>query len=177
MRRNIFFIILFLNITHVSWLVAQEKIQILVGQSKTIKVPVGSKVLVGNQDIASARAIDGTSRLVITGQSKGETSLTIYLPGGQVHEKFIQIIDRDPRSILAEIKDIYGSIEGVKLSVKGGKLVAEGKVYTIEDMNLLNSLVEQYGQPLLLVEDRSEKPMFNVKVQFVEVDLTSGTDF
>jgi len=156
---------------------SQNAIQVLAGHSRTINVPIGAKVNIGDPTIATARGLNSNGQLVITGNSAGATSLSIYNPNGSVEEKLIRVITKDPNLILKEIADIFGGVEGVDFSIKSGEVVAEGAVYTEADLSTFQSIHARYPNIINLVQNKAEKLMINIEVTFVEIQLGDGTDF
>lgn len=154
---------------------SQDIIEVVEGRSTTLRVPAGAQVGIGDQSIATAKQTQ-TGMISITGQRPGETSLTIYLPGGPIQEKTIRV-KKYPRTLVAEVKEIFGEIEGVEFKVKSDEVVAEGAVYTEADRLLLERIMERYPYIINLVENKSEKLMVNIQVEFIEVTLTQGTDY
>jgi pilus assembly protein CpaC len=156
---------------------AQGAIQLLAGHSRTIQVPVGSKVNIGDPTVATARALDALGQLVITGSNAGVTSLTIYKPGGEVEEKLIRVVTKDPATIVAEINNIFGGVEGVDFEINSGEVIARGAVYTEADLALFQMIHNRYPNIINLVEDKSDKLMIDIEVQFIEITFAEGMDF
>lgn len=155
---------------------AQEKIQVLVGRQRTMAVPNAVQVNIGDATIAHAQAMPDQRQIIITGRSAGVTSLTIYRQDGSVSEKMIQVLQQDPRTVINEIKEIYGGIEGVEFRVKAEEVVAEGAVFTEADRQTFVEIKQRYPQIIDRVADKSEKLMISVTAEVIEIDKSSGTD-
>jgi len=158
-------------------LYAQETIQIIVGQQRRVAVPSGAQVNIGDPTIATARALPGQRQIIITGRSKGATSLTFVSPGGQVLEKVIEVLQRDPKAVVKEIKDAFGAIEGINFQVIGSMVLAKGSLFTIAEKAKLEKIISIYPQVINLTEDLTEKRMVSIAINIIEVSRTGRTDF
>lgn len=157
--------------------IAQETIQVLAGRQRIISVPYGSQINIGDPSIATARAMPNQRQIIITGRSEGVTSLTIYLPsGGGVQEKMIRVLQKAPQTIVDEIAQLFGSVEGVRFEVRRSEVVAEGAVYTEADRATMEMILKRYPSIINRVEDKSEKLMLNINVEVLEILKTHGTE-
>jgi pilus assembly protein CpaC len=176
MKKYIIFGLAFLIICHWQILSAQETIQVIIGQQRNVTVPRGAQINIGDPSIATARALN-QRKIIITGRSKGATSLTIISSDGKIKEKIIEVLQRDPKAVIKEIKAAFGEIEGVKFEVVGSMLLAKGSVYTLNDMDKFSKILSTYPEIIDLTEDLTEKRMISVDINIIEVSKTSVTDY
>jgi pilus assembly protein CpaC len=155
----------------------QERIRIITGQQRRIPVPSGSQVSIGDPAIATAQATADQNQIILTGRSKGVTSLTILLPNGSVQERSIQVIQRDPQAVLRDIESAFGTIPGVQFNVNDNALIAKGVVNSLEDSRKLIQVMDLYPEITNLVDDISEKTMISIAISIVEVSRTHSTDY
>jgi len=92
--------------SHLALAQAQQTIEVTLGQQKTISVPQGSQITIGDPAIITARALPNQREIIITGRSEGVTSLTVYLPGGGTQERLIRVLQKDPQMISVDVEVI-----------------------------------------------------------------------
>jgi pilus assembly protein CpaC len=153
-------------------------IQILAGHQKIIAVPANARIAIGDRSIAMATPRPNQREIVITGHRAGVTSLTISSRNGErVEERIIRVLQKNPHTVLAEIRDIFGEVEGITFSARQGEVVAEGAVYTQADLEKFQAILKRYPHIINRVEDKSEKLMIHVSVEVIEIVRTKGTDY
>lgn len=158
-----------------STVAAQQTIQLLAGQQKSLNVAGASDIYVGDASIAFVQVNPNQRDAIITGKKPGITSLTITYGAGNEVIKQIQVLTRFPETIIKEIKEIFGEIEGVNFRGVNGKTLAEGKVMAVYDKNRLDQILEMYPEIINMTEDKTEFPMLDIKVGIFEVSKSKDT--
>lgn len=177
MDKKCIFLLVLIFMFSQSLLLAQETINVAIGQQRTVPVSPGSQVNIGDPTIATARALPDQKNILITGIGKGVTSLTIISPTGVKHEKFIQVLQRDPKVVVKEINLAFGAIEGVEFKSIEGIITANGAVHSMADLEKLHLIIEHYPEIINLVTNLSEKRMVSVSINIIEVTKIDKTDF
>lgn len=160
-----------------SQLDAQQKLQVLAGHQRRLSVFSGSKVNIGDPTICTAYPINNRE-IILTGQNKGITSLTIVGPDGNMQEKFIEVISMDPKIVIQEIESILGQMTNVTFrSIAGDKVVAEGNIRSSKEMDKFRMIIDLYPNIVNWVEDFSEKETLSIEINILEISHTKNTDF
>lgn len=155
----------------------QDVLQVVVGRQRVLEVPYyGTQINIADPAIAIAQRLPNQRQIIITGCSAGTTTLAISGLGGNVIEKVIRVVPQDPKTVLAEIREIFGGVEGVEFSVKASEVVATGAVYTEADLEAFNAIKKRYPQIIDRAVDKSEKLMISVTVEVIELIKTKGTE-
>jgi pilus assembly protein CpaC len=156
---------------------AQDVIQVVAGRQRVLELPYyGTQINIADPTIAIGQRLPNQRQIIITGCSAGTTTLTISGFGGNVIEKVIRVVQQDPKTVLNEIKEIFGGIESMEFSVKAGEVVASGAIYTEADLEKFNAIKKRYPQIIDRVVDKSEKLMISVTVEVIELIRTKGTE-
>jgi pilus assembly protein CpaC len=146
---------------------AQQRIQLLVGQQKVIACPEGAQVNVGDGSIAKVQGRE--NQIVITGLKKGMTTVSVYSGSSDAVEYIVDVMMRDPNLIIRDVKNIFGSVEGVNFQIIEGTAFAKGATYTLADSKKLAQILELFPEIYNMTEDLSEKRMLDITISVVEI--------
>ena len=134
---------------------AIEPINTYVGESTTLKLPYQfSKMALGDPTIADyvvqRNASDG-AEILINGKSPGITNLIVWdMQGNQRDVISVNVLVRDVKAYLQQIKAMIGHVEGLRFRLAGGKLFIEGQVTTTRERDLINKVVADSPQVIKL---------------------------
>ncbi len=156
---------------------AQNQIYLKTGQQSTIPVPPGSEIHIGDPSVVTVRPISGSNSIIITGKRTGTTTLTIVLPGGEIVEKSINVIQRDVSESVKNITETIGNIQGVDFLTVGSQVVAKGKINSVEDKKKLYKALELFPEIVNVVEDFSEKRMVSISINIIEISTNKDREF
>lgn len=156
---------------------AQNQINLKTGQQSTIPVPPGSEVHIGDRSIITVRPISGSNTIILTGKRAGTTTLTIVLPGGEIIEKSINVIQRDVSESVKNINETIGTIDGVDFLTVGSQIIAKGKIFSIDDKRKLYKAIELFPEIVNVTEDFSEKRMVSISINIIEIGTNKDREY
>ena len=126
---------------------AEEPLRLAPGEQKVIEVPGVRRIAIAAPDIADVKTL-GKSQLLITGQRRGRTTLTLWTASKQIQR--VLEVDTPRAEDLARDLKAFG-FDGVEVRTIGEKLVVNGHVDSLGDMRKLRKLVEGRSDVTLLV--------------------------
>lgn len=127
--------------------VAEEPVRLAPGEQKVIEVPGVRRIAIAAPDIADVKTI-GKSQLLITGQRRGRTTLTLWTDSKQI-QRVVEVDAPRAEDLTRELK-AFG-FDGLEVRTIGEKLVINGHVDSLGDMRKLRKLVEGRSDVTLLV--------------------------
>lgn len=112
-------------------------------------------VRVANKQIVFVQYSKDKKQLIFTPLKKGETTITVRNEKGDIGLILKTVItDNNLQRKAAELKELLRDIEGIDIKIMGDKIVVDGEVVVISDLNRLYTVVgdDSYkGVTLLLV--------------------------
>lgn len=130
---------------------AIEPVNTYVGESTTLKLPYQfSKMALGDPTVADymvqRNATDG-AEILVNGKTPGLTNLIVWdMQGTQRDVIPVNVLVRDVKAYLAQIKAMIGHVEGLTFRLAGGKLFISGQVTTTRERDLINKVVAESPQ-------------------------------
>lgn len=124
---------------------AQETINLSVGQQTIRNVPSGAKLIIPGDDIASVRPL-GSNQIVITGVREGRVTLIVNRPGGGRNTFLIVVRKDNPSDIIRALRSLLGDIEGISMREVDDRVYIEGQVYTAADAERIEQVLPLYPQ-------------------------------
>jgi pilus assembly protein CpaC len=117
--------------------------QVLIkGQSDTIIV----NYEIGDVAVADPKVCDylvgkGRGSLYINAKDSGETSITLWDADGAERDNFsVKVVTTTLKDILDKVKRVYGSMDGVDVEIRNGRVEANGEVVDPYDFREIESL-------------------------------------
>ena len=135
--------------------VSEKNINVAIGIDEIIKLDYkfNTKIQIGNEKIISLILAPSRREITIRGKNPGKTSMTIRDAAGDIRDKYIINVSSDGNSnTVRELRDLIGDIEGIDVSIKGGKVVVEGMIIVPGDIGRINTVLGQYQGVMRLIE-------------------------
>ena len=134
---------------------ATEPVNVYVGESTTLTLPYQfSKLALGDPTIADyvVQKNEPTgAELLINGKLPGLTNLIVWDMQNQQREVInVNVLVRDVKAYLRQIRAMIGKVEGLRFRLAGGKLFIEGEVMTTRERDLINKVVGDSPQVIKL---------------------------
>lgn len=158
MKFAIFSILILTQIVNFSFAqdnVRERDLSVAVGIDEIVKLQYkyNTKIQIGNQKILSLLLAPSRREITFRGKNAGKTSVTVRDAAGDIRDKFIVTVSADGTSnTVRELRELMGEVEGIDISIKGGKVVVEGMIVVPGDIGIVNTVLSQYRDVLALIE-------------------------
>ena len=147
MIKNIFVAGLLLFTT--SLCMAEEKIELYVGEIKILELGDIERIAMGNPEVASNSLINN-GQLLLIAEVAGISNLHIWFNNDTEKDYTIQVIEKPGNLVKRkmEVEDALSAIDGLEISIVGDRIVLSGLVaFGHEDT--INKVVETYEEVVI----------------------------
>jgi len=128
------------------------QLRLSLGQQVVMDVSVPlEQVSIGDPNVVDVKVITQGRQVLITAMGKGTTDLITWDIQGRQTSTLIQVIVKDIRLIQSEVTGMIGRVEGVEVRVVGDRLVIDGEVFALKDLERLQKVAEVYPNELTLL--------------------------
>jgi len=125
-----------------------ETLTVTIGSTELIDLPfAGESFLIAQPDVASAIQLGEGRKIQISGLRAGSTDLTV-VGNGQTRVYKINVIE-DVKAIYASLLRDLDTVPEVQLETNGPRVVVRGEVHDIDNWNVLQRVLEVYGDDVL----------------------------
>ena len=131
-----------------SW--ARERLNLTLGEQKTINTPSISRIAVGNPGVADVKVLEKSNQVLITAMGVGETNLIVWDESDRERTILIRVSARDPWEVTRELKQLLKGIEGIDIKPVGMRVIIDGMVLRQEDMKKILKISKFYPQVMSL---------------------------
>lgn len=132
-----------------AWAQAPDKeFTISVGETLTFSARGIQRVAIGLSSIADVQPTSDQKQIVLTAKSAGVTTVNIFSDRGQ-RTLLVRVVNVNPESLAAEVRDILGERSGVDVRVIKGRVLLEGEVASEIYKRKIEKLVELYPSQVL----------------------------
>jgi len=131
-----------------SW--ARERLNLTLGEQKTINTPSISRIAVGNPGVADVKVLEESNQVLVTAMGVGETNLIVWDAGDRERTILIRVSARDPWEVTRELKQLLTGIEGIDIKPVGMRVIIDGMVLREEDMKKILKISKFYPQVMSL---------------------------
>lgn len=135
--------------------VRETNLNVAIGIDETIKLDYKyrTKVKLAREDLVQLILAPSKQEITFRGVKAGRVSVTIYDAAGEQRDKFIVNVTSDGNSnTVRELRELLGDIEGLKISIKGGKVIVDGEIVVPNDIGRVTTVMSKYPDVLLLIE-------------------------
>jgi pilus assembly protein CpaC len=157
------FFMSFIAVSQVPEKAKETNLNVAIGIDEIVKFKYkfSTKVQIGNESLIRLSLFPSRREILFRGVKPGKTSITIRDSVGEVKDKFIVNITSDGNSnTVRELRDLLGNIEGLTISIKGGKVVVGGEIVVPDNMGRIITVLNKYPDVLLLVEYAKQTRVF-----------------
>lgn len=153
---------------------------IAVGETLTFNARSVRRVTVGLPEVADVQQTRDSRQLVLTGQSRGVTTVNLYSDEGQ-KTLLIRVVGVNPVSLAQEVRKILGEGSGVDVRIVKGRVLLEGEVSSEVFKSKIKKLTDLYPQQILNFTTFREAfvqgaKMVALDVYFVQMSVTNQDD-
>lgn len=159
---------------------AAERLQLYVGQAKTIPIEGVTRVVLGRADLLSTSLVDG-NRLVLLPEAPGDTNMILWVKdaNGSVSRVAydLQVMPSNPQQDIAEIRALIAGIPDVSADIIGGRVVVFGEV-AARYAPLITTLSSSYPNAVNATLPKSEfsEKMVELKLKLLEFNSDNLRD-
>ncbi len=124
-----------------------------IGQIEKLDFDFNTKLTINDEDKLLIDRFPTKRQLLFNGLKPGRTNVIVRDVSGEIRLKYDVFISATGNSsIVAELRDLIGYVEGLEIKIKGGKVVVEGEIVVPEDIGRVSKVLASYPQVLTLVE-------------------------
>jgi pilus assembly protein CpaC len=137
-------------------------------QDKDIEVAVGideiqkidfdysPKVLIGNESLLKLTLIPQKKEIIFKGIKPGRTNVTIRDNVGDVRLIYNVMVTASGKSnIVSELRELIGDVEGLDITIKGGKVLVSGEIVVPDDIGRVSKVLANYQNDVLTLIELS----------------------
>ena len=129
---------------------ARERLNLTLGEQKTINTPSISRIAVGNPGVADVKVLEKSNQVLITAMGVGETNLIVWDESDRERTILIRVSARDPWEVTRELKQLLTGIEGINIKPVGMRVIIDGMVLREDDMKKILKISKFYPQVMSL---------------------------
>ncbi|MDO5667224.1 MAG: pilus assembly protein N-terminal domain-containing protein [Alcaligenaceae bacterium] len=147
---------------------AQQKINLTVGQIHVLPSENIARVAVGDGSVVNA-VTDDDKEVVIFAREAGDTSLQIWDVEGNSRSYQIRVASAVQNRLQHDIRNMLNRIQNVKATVLGEKVIVEGEKLSDADRERVQLLAKHYPQIVDMTSQVGWDQMVLLDVQILEI--------
>ncbi len=129
------------------------EVAIGISQFEQIDFEFSSKLSVARPELLDITVRPGKKEIEFNGKKPGTTTVTIRDNAGDIRLQYTIIVTATgSSSIVSELRELIGDVEGLRIVIKGGKIVVEGEIVVPDDIGRVSKVLVNYPQVLTLIE-------------------------
>lgn len=136
--------------------VQEKDLEVAIGIDVVEKIDFdfNSKVDIGKEEFLRLRIVPQRKEIIFKGQKPGKTNVTILDSGTNERRLVYNVVvtATGKSSIVSELKELIGDVEGLDIGIKGGKVVVEGEIIVPDDIGKVTKVLASYQEVLSLIE-------------------------
>ena len=173
-KYGLFVLLLIPNITDAA---TPRKIDLYLGEVKSIHVGKVKRIAVGIDSLLGANVLDNGELLLIP-KLPGDTQLHIWKTGERKVTFNITVLPAETGKRLKKLRSIFRSFDQVSFRHESGIVLAEGKVRP-EDAELFQQSLQKFPNVMSFVraEQIELKDMVKMEVKVLEINKNDGMQF
>lgn len=135
--------------------VIKKDLEVAIGISEFVQLDFdfSPKLSVARQELLNITPRPGKKEIEFNGVKPGTTTVTIRDNAGDIRIIYtIVVTATGSSSIVSELRDLIGDVEGIRIVIKGGKIVIEGEIVVPDDIGRVSKVLVNYPMVLTLIE-------------------------
>lgn len=125
--------------------VKSKELVLRVGEQKTIPARGMTNWSVGDEKVATATPFPEREELIVTGLSKGQTTLTLIMGERRKDSYVVSVWQILPD----EVKGLLAGIPGIQVKQLGQRIVIDGQVLTQQDLEKVDKLAKGFPDDII----------------------------
>lgn len=133
----------------------KKNLDIAIGIDEIVKLDYkfNQKIQVGQEGLVKLIIVPARQEITFRGLAPGKTSVTIRDTFGEIKDVFLVNVTSDGNSnVVRELRDLIGDIEGIDISIKGGKVVVGGEIVVPEKYATISKILSRYPDVIVLIQ-------------------------
>lgn len=164
-----------------------EEINLVVGIDKIVQLDFAfsANMNLGDDTVLKVQPDLNKQTIALVGIKPGSTSLTIKDSTGEEKMRYvITVTSNDQSKMVAELRELLGDIEGLKIGIKGGKVYVGGQIIVPGDIGKVATILDGYpdvlrmidtsAQTMLVIAKKMQKELHRAGFPNVTVRVVSG---
>ncbi len=135
--------------------IEEEQLNLAIGidEIKKFGYKYNTKIQIGDQSKIQLILAPSKQEITFRGLKVGRTSVTIRDIAGDIKDKYVVTITADGNSsIVKELRELIGDIEGIEINIKGGKVVVEGELVVPNQIGKISTILTRYPDVIPLFD-------------------------
>ncbi len=152
-----------------------KPVRLYVGAVELYNVKNVERIVIGNDKIVSAKVLD-TKRVLLIGESSGNTDLQLWQKNGKLIKLSLTVTDDNRQRTTQTVKVMLSAFPSLKVKDQDGLIIVEGKADLAQQEQLEKILAAGPNIVSLVTYQRFAKamaPMIKMKVKIVEFNKTT----
>jgi pilus assembly protein CpaC len=136
-----------------------------------VDVPGGvKKIVLSNPTVADARPSDDGASVLVTGLSVGSGEVRIMRVTGEDLVYKVAVV-ADLEGMAKQVRELLSNVEGIKITVVGGRVVLDGNLLTKSDYDRVKGVEAAYAGTILNLATLDRKDMNNLVAGAIKRDI------
>jgi len=152
--------------------VARERLNLTLGEQKTINTPSISRIAVGNPAVADVKVLEKSNQVLVTAMGVGETNLIVWDGSDRERTILIRVSARDPWEVTGELKRLLKGVEGIDIKPVGLRVIIDGMILREEDMKKILKISKFYPQVMSLAT--LSPTVLDTNIELINSELKSA---
>jgi pilus assembly protein CpaC len=111
------------------------------------------KMTIGNENLLRLQLVPQKREIIFKGLKPGKTTVMIRDNLGDVRLKYVVVITATGNSsIVAELRELIGDVEGLEIGIKGGKVYVGGEIVVPDEIGRVSQVLANYPNVLTIIE-------------------------
>ncbi len=135
--------------------IVKKDLEVAIGISEfeQLDFDFSPKFSVARPELLNITARPGKREIEFNGIKPGTTTVTIRDTSGDLRLQYtIVVTATGSSSVVSELRELIGDVEGLRIVIKGGKIVVEGEIVVPDDIGKVSKVLVNYPQVLTLIE-------------------------
>lgn len=123
---------------------AEEKIQLALGNIETLKAHDVQRIAIGNEDLVSVSVLN-TNEILLIPLSAGLTDIVLWHPGNRKTMIHTVVVDTKPEVTRAQIQAIIQDSPGLRLIHQNGQFIVKGWINNLAELAQIKQQIAESG--------------------------------
>jgi pilus assembly protein CpaC len=135
--------------------IVKKDLEVAIGISEfeQLDFDFSPKFSVARPELLNITARPGKREIEFNGVKPGTTTVTIRDNAGDIRLQYtIVVTATGSSSVVSELRELIGDVEGIRIVIKGGKIVIEGEIVVPDDIGRVSKVLVNYPSVLTLIE-------------------------
>ncbi len=135
--------------------VSEENLNVAIGIDvvKKLDFKFNKKIQIGDEQKLEIIIVPRKQELTFRGLKPGTTSVIIRDNVGDIRKRYkVTITSTGKSTVVSELRELIGDIEGLSIGIKGGKVVVGGEIFRADDIGKVSVVLDAYPDVLRMIE-------------------------